>query len=90
MQDGYDGDLQKRLVEPENEEEAERRAKLAKQHGKYGNHVRRMCVDIMSIICSPASHSKPQQHAVYMIVPENQCITMCSVRVQELRSCAVS
>lgn len=37
FKDGYDGDLQKRLVEPENEEEAERRKQLAKEHGKYGN-----------------------------------------------------
>jgi len=36
---GYDGDLQKRLMEPENEEEAERRKQLAKEHGKYGNEV---------------------------------------------------
>mmetsp|Transcript_58848 Transcript_58848/g.140342 ORF Transcript_58848/g.140342 Transcript_58848/m.140342 type:complete len:1419 (-) Transcript_58848:107-4363(-) len=39
FKDGYDGDLQKRLIEPENEEEAERRIKLAKEHGKYGNQV---------------------------------------------------
>eukprot|EP00931_Biecheleriopsis_adriatica_P074143 TRINITY_DN4826_c0_g1_i1.p1 TRINITY_DN4826_c0_g1~~TRINITY_DN4826_c0_g1_i1.p1 ORF type:complete len:1432 (+),score=436.50 TRINITY_DN4826_c0_g1_i1:58-4296(+) len=39
FKDGYDGDLQKRLIEPENEEEAEQRAQLAKTHGKYGNAV---------------------------------------------------
>merc|ERR1711971_829643 len=39
FKDGYDGDLQKRLIEPENEEEADRRKKLAKEHGKYGNEV---------------------------------------------------
>jgi elongation factor 3 len=36
---GYDGDLQKRLCEPEDDEEAERRVKLAKEYGKYGNEV---------------------------------------------------
>merc|ERR1712054_393388 len=39
FKDGYDGDLQKRLIEPENDEEAGRRAQLAKEHGKYGNEV---------------------------------------------------
>jgi elongation factor 3 len=39
FKDGFDGDLQKRLIEPENEEEAERRRALAKEHGKYGNDV---------------------------------------------------
>jgi len=39
FKDGYDGDLQKRLIEPESEEEAERRKTLAKEHGKYGNEV---------------------------------------------------
>jgi len=39
FKDGYDGDLQKRLVDPESEEEAERRKSLAKEHGKYGNEV---------------------------------------------------
>eukprot|EP00932_Pfiesteria_piscicida_P010120 SRR837773.2099.p2 GENE.SRR837773.2099~~SRR837773.2099.p2 ORF type:complete len:928 (+),score=503.56 SRR837773.2099:51-2786(+) len=39
FKDGYDGDLQRRLIEPENEEEAQRRKELAKQHGKYGNEV---------------------------------------------------
>jgi elongation factor 3 len=39
FKDGFDGDLQKRLIEPENEEEAERRSFLAKEHGKYGNEV---------------------------------------------------
>jgi len=39
FKDGFDGDLQKRLLEPENEEEADRRVKLAKEHGKYGNQV---------------------------------------------------
>jgi ATPase subunit of ABC transporter with duplicated ATPase domains len=39
FKDGYDGDLQKRLIEPENDDEAERRIKLAKEHGKYGNEV---------------------------------------------------
>jgi elongation factor 3 len=39
FKDGYDGDLQKRLTEPEDEEEAQRRATLAKEHGKYGNQV---------------------------------------------------
>ncbi|CAE7193820.1 TEF3 [Symbiodinium sp. CCMP2592] len=39
FKDGYDGDLQKRLIEPEDEEDALRRKELAKQHGKYGNEV---------------------------------------------------
>lgn len=39
FKEGFDGDLQKRLIEPEDEEEAERRKKLAKEHGKYGNEV---------------------------------------------------
>eukprot|EP00441_Pelagodinium_beii_P008993 CAMPEP_0197703132 /NCGR_PEP_ID=MMETSP1338-20131121/125279_1 /TAXON_ID=43686 ORGANISM="Pelagodinium beii, Strain RCC1491" /NCGR_SAMPLE_ID=MMETSP1338 /ASSEMBLY_ACC=CAM_ASM_000754 /LENGTH=1412 /DNA_ID=CAMNT_0043287025 /DNA_START=11 /DNA_END=4249 /DNA_ORIENTATION=+ len=39
FKDGYDGDLQRRLIEPENEEEGELRKQLAKQHGKYGNEV---------------------------------------------------
>jgi len=39
FKDGYDGDLQKRLVLPENEEEADLRKQLAKTHGKYGNEV---------------------------------------------------
>merc|ERR1719188_1326448 len=39
FKNGYDGDLQKRLIEPETEEEGERRKKLAKEHGKYGNEV---------------------------------------------------
>eukprot|EP00931_Biecheleriopsis_adriatica_P106681 TRINITY_DN8107_c0_g3_i1.p1 TRINITY_DN8107_c0_g3~~TRINITY_DN8107_c0_g3_i1.p1 ORF type:complete len:1430 (+),score=440.13 TRINITY_DN8107_c0_g3_i1:57-4346(+) len=39
FKDGYDGDLQKRLIDPENEEEAEQRKQLAKTHGKYGNEV---------------------------------------------------
>merc|ERR1719411_860068 len=39
FKDGCDGDLQRRLIEPETEEEAERRKKLAKEHGKYGNEV---------------------------------------------------
>merc|ERR1711988_1979803 len=39
FKDGFDGDLQKRLIEPENDEEAGRRAQLAKEHGKYGNEV---------------------------------------------------
>merc|ERR1712084_119309 len=39
FKDGYDGDLQKRLIEPEDEEEAERRKKLAKNLGKYGSEV---------------------------------------------------
>jgi len=39
FQNGYDEELQKRLIEPEDEEEAERRAKLAKEFGKYGNEV---------------------------------------------------
>jgi len=39
---GYDGDLQKRLIEPENEEEGIRRANLAKLHGKYGKAVEDM------------------------------------------------
>lgn len=39
FKDGYDGDLQKRLIEPEDEDEAERRKALAKLHGKYGNEV---------------------------------------------------
>jgi elongation factor 3 len=39
FKNGYDGDLQKRLIEPEDDEEAERRKALAKEHGKYGNEV---------------------------------------------------
>jgi elongation factor 3 len=39
FKDGFDGDLQRRLIEPENEEEAGRRIALAKEHGKYGNEV---------------------------------------------------
>jgi len=39
FKDGYDGDLQRRLIEPEDEEEADRRKQLAKEHGKYGNEV---------------------------------------------------
>jgi len=39
FKDGFDGDLQKHLLEPENDEEAEKRVLLAKQHGKYGNQV---------------------------------------------------
>jgi ATPase subunit of ABC transporter with duplicated ATPase domains len=39
FKDGFDGDLQKRLLEPESEEEAQRRKALAKEHGKYGNEV---------------------------------------------------
>jgi len=39
FKNGYDGDLQKRLIEPETEEEGERRKQLAKEHGKYGNEV---------------------------------------------------
>merc|ERR1719443_1368801 len=39
FKDGYDGDLQKRLIEPEDADEALRRMNLAKEHGKYGNMV---------------------------------------------------
>merc|ERR1711865_1001481 len=39
FKDGFDGDLQKRLLEPENDEEAERRKTLAKEHGKYSAEV---------------------------------------------------
>merc|ERR1719291_1461307 len=39
FKDGFDGDLQKRLIEPETPEEGERRKQLAKEHGKYGNEV---------------------------------------------------
>merc|ERR1711998_379563 len=39
FKDGYDGDLQKRLIEPEDQDEADRRRALAKEHGKYGNEV---------------------------------------------------
>jgi len=39
FKDGFDGDLQKRLLEPENDEEATRRGQLAKEMGKYGNQV---------------------------------------------------
>merc|ERR1712194_797256 len=35
-QNGYDGALQQRLLEPANEEEREDRVKRAKQYGKYG------------------------------------------------------
>jgi ATPase subunit of ABC transporter with duplicated ATPase domains len=37
FKDGFDGDLQRRLIEPEDDEEADRRKQLAKEHGKYGN-----------------------------------------------------
>jgi elongation factor 3 len=39
FKDGYDGDLQMRLIEPEDEEEAVRRMELAKKYGKYGKQV---------------------------------------------------
>lgn len=39
FKNGYDGDLQKRLIEPEDDDEAERRKALAKEYGKYGNEV---------------------------------------------------
>lgn len=39
FKDGFDGDLQKHLITPENDEEAELRLTLAKEHGKYGNQV---------------------------------------------------
>merc|ERR1712178_455357 len=39
FKDGYDGALQKRLIEPEDEDEDNRRKQLAKEHGKYGNEV---------------------------------------------------
>jgi ATPase subunit of ABC transporter with duplicated ATPase domains len=39
FKDGYDGDLQSRLTEPEDEEEYDRRMALAKEHGKYNNEV---------------------------------------------------
>merc|ERR1719245_1564524 len=39
FKDGYDGDLQKRLIEPEDDEECTRRIELAKKYGKYGNEV---------------------------------------------------
>jgi len=39
FKNGYDGELQKRLIEPEDEEEANRRKQLARTHGKYGNEV---------------------------------------------------
>lgn len=39
FKDGYDGDLQRRLIEPEDDAEAEKRKSLAKEFGKYGNEV---------------------------------------------------
>ena len=39
FKDGYDADLQKRLIDPEDEDEAERRRTLAKEFGKYGSEV---------------------------------------------------
>jgi ATPase subunit of ABC transporter with duplicated ATPase domains len=39
FKDGFDGDLQKRLTEPEDEDAALRRKQLAKEMGKYGNLV---------------------------------------------------
>merc|ERR1719287_220355 len=39
FKDGFDSDLQKRFIKPENDEEAARRAALAKTHGKYGLEV---------------------------------------------------
>jgi len=39
FKDGYDGDLQRRLIDPEDDDEADRRNALAKKHGKYGLNV---------------------------------------------------
>eukprot|EP00929_Paragymnodinium_shiwhaense_P117009 TRINITY_DN870_c0_g1_i12.p1 TRINITY_DN870_c0_g1~~TRINITY_DN870_c0_g1_i12.p1 ORF type:complete len:1414 (-),score=509.47 TRINITY_DN870_c0_g1_i12:580-4821(-) len=39
FKNGYDGDLQKRLIDPEDQDEADRRKALAKEHGKYGLQV---------------------------------------------------
>jgi len=39
FKDGFDGDLQKRLIDPEDDAEAGRRAQLAQDHGKYGKAV---------------------------------------------------
>jgi len=39
FKDGFDGDLQRRLLEPENDEEADRRVQLAKEFGKNGVEV---------------------------------------------------
>jgi len=39
FKDGFDGDLQRRLIEPEDDDEAARRKSLAKLHGKYGLEV---------------------------------------------------
>jgi len=39
FKDGFDGDLQRRLIEPEDDDEAARRKSLAKLHGKYGFEV---------------------------------------------------
>lgn len=40
---GYDEALQRRLLEPENDEEAQRRKELAVRFGKYGNQVANIC-----------------------------------------------
>jgi hypothetical protein len=39
FKEGHEGDLQKRLIDPESEEEGDRRKQLAKELGKYGNEV---------------------------------------------------
>jgi ATPase subunit of ABC transporter with duplicated ATPase domains len=39
FQEGYDMELQRRLIEPQDEAEAEMREQLAKKLGKYGNQV---------------------------------------------------
>jgi len=39
FKDGYDGELQQRLIDPEDSAEAGRRAELAKLYGKNGNEV---------------------------------------------------
>jgi len=42
-QNGYDEMLQKRLCEPQNEDQRKQRIELAKQYGKYGREVGRVC-----------------------------------------------
>jgi ATPase subunit of ABC transporter with duplicated ATPase domains len=39
FKNGFDGQLQDRLINPQDDAEAERRVLLAKEHGKYGNQV---------------------------------------------------
>ncbi|CAD7951193.1 unnamed protein product [Amoebophrya sp. A25] len=42
-QNGYDGAVQERLLNPKSPEEAEDRERRAKAHGKYGNKLKELC-----------------------------------------------